>query len=245
MDMAKTDKTRQKGSVPTTEASSDAVSAFLNQVRTMPVVRTPGRRGRLIFAMDATASRQPTWERASRLHGDMFAATSSLGGLDIQLAWYCGFGEFYASPWLSDGERLAQIMAGVTCMAGETQLRKVLKHALKETQSNKVNAIVFIGDAFEEDVDEVGKLAGQMGLLGVPAFMFHEGGNPTSTFAFRQVAKLSNGAFCHFDSSSARTLRDLLGAVAVFAAGGLAALEDLGRRHGGDVLRIAHQMKGA
>jgi hypothetical protein len=135
-------------------------------------------------------------------------------------------------------------MDTVSCLAGETQVRKVLKHVLKETRKKKVNALVFIGDAFEENIDELGTFSGEMGLLGVPAFMFHEGGNPASAFAFQQVAKLSNGAFCRFDSSSPRMLAELLRAVAVFAAGGMAALEDLGRRQGGEVLRIAHQMKG-
>lgn len=224
--------------------SSADVAAFLRQVESTPVVRTPGQRGRLIFAMDATASRGPTWDQASRLHGEMFTATNGLGGLEIQLAWYRGFGEFYASPWLNDGERLLKIMDTVSCLAGETQVRKVLKHVLKETRKKKVNALVFIGDAFEENIDELGTFSGEMGLLGVPAFMFHEGGNPASAFAFQQVAKLSNGAFCRFDSSSPRMLAELLRAVAVFAAGGMAALEDLGRRQGGEVLRIAHQMKG-
>ena len=242
--MANKDRKGLGDSLPSTTASSEDVAAFLRQVKSTPVVRTPGQRGRLIFALDATASRQPTWDRASRLHGEMFAATNGFGGLEIQLAWYRGFGEFYASPWLSDGERLMKIMDTVSCMAGETQVRKVLRHALKETRAKKVNALVFIGDAFEESIDELGTLAGQMGLLGVPAFMFHEGGNPASAFAFQQVAKLSNGAFCRFDGSSPRMLAELLRAVAVFAAGGMAALEDLGRRQGGEVLRIAHQMKG-
>lgn len=242
--MAQRDNRERGSHLPTTPASSEEVAAFVDKVKTMPAVRTPGQRGRLLFALDATASRQPAWDRAARLHGEMFAATQSLGGLEIQLCWYCGFGEFYATPWLRDSGRLMAVMGSVTCQAGETQLRKVLKHALKETRTKKVNALVFVGDSFEEDIDQVGALAGEMGLRGVPAFMFHEGGNPASAYAFQQVARLSNGAFCNFDGSSPRALKELLGAVAVFAAGGIPALEDLGRRQGGAVLRIADQMKG-
>ncbi len=229
--------------LPSAKATGD-VDGFLRKLAETPKVHTPGQRGRLIFALDATASRQPAWDRASQLQGEMFTTAASLGGLEVQLCWYQGFGEFYATPWVLDSKKLLRMMTTVTCLAGETQLRKVLKHALKETGKRRVNAVVFIGDACEEDIDQIGKLAGNMGLLGLPAFMFHEGDNPLSTFAFQQVAKLSGGAFCRFDQSSAQVLRDLLNAVAVFAAGGVKALEDLGRRQGGEVLRIAHQVRG-
>ena len=152
------------------------------------------------------------------------------------------FGEFMASPWLRDEKAFLRLMTSVTCMAGETQLGKVLRHTINETKEKKVNALVFVGDCMEEDVDRLGELAGQMGLLGVPAFVFHEGSDPIATFAFKQVAHLSNGAYCSFDKSSAHVLKDLLGAVAVFAAGGRPALEDMARKRGGEVLKIAHQV---
>jgi hypothetical protein len=34
-------------------------------------------RGRLIFALDATASREPTWDRASHLQAEMFKETEA------------------------------------------------------------------------------------------------------------------------------------------------------------------------
>jgi len=73
--------------------------------------------------------------------------------------------------------------------------------------------------------------------------MFHEGGDPIAAFAFKQVAKLTNGAYCQFDSNSAQVLKDLLSAVAVYAAGGRLALENLARKRGGEVLKIVHQVK--
>lgn len=222
---------------------SDEVTAFLDKVAAAPT----GKGGRLIFAMDATASRQPMWDRAGQIQGEMFTETAALGGLEIQLVYYRGFGEFMASPWLRDEKTFLRLMTSVTCMAGETQLGKVLRHTINETKEKKVNALVFVGDCMEEDVDSLGELAGQMGLLGVPAFVFHEGSDPIAAFAFKQVAHLSNGAYCSFDSSSAHVLKDLLGAVAVFAAGGRPALEDMARKRGGEVLKIAHQVgpKGA
>jgi hypothetical protein len=74
--------------------------------------------------------------------------------------------------------------------------------------------------------------------------MFHEGPRSCRGKAFQQVAKLTGGAYCHFDSGSAQQLRDLLSAVAIFAAGGRPALEDYGRKRGGVALQIAHQVTG-
>jgi hypothetical protein len=135
-------------------------------------------------------------------------------------------------------------MTGVYCLAGETQLFKVLRHAVAETKKRKVDALIFIGDCVEEDVDKLGAVAGELGILGTPAFLFQEGGDPIAEFAFRQIAKLTNGAYCPFDSVSAQTLRELLRAVAVFAAGGRKALESLASNEGGAVRQIAHQVKG-
>ncbi len=233
-----------KKNLPSTKASAADVNAFLRKVATAPKNKVPGERGRLIFALDATASRQPTWDRAAQIQAEMFAETAALGGLEIQVVFYRGFGEFKASSWLSDSADLLRLMTSVYCMAGETQIRKVLGHATNETGKKKVNALVFVGDCVEEDVDRLGALAGELGLLGVPAFMFHEGFDPIAEFAFKEIARLTHGACCRFDASSANVLKELLNAVAVYAAGGRAALEDLAKKRGGEVLRIAHQVKG-
>lgn len=225
------------------KAPADAVADFLSKVAAAPApVRADNAKGRLLFAMDATASRQPTWDRAAHLQAEMFAATRELGGLAVQLAFYRGFGEFRASPWLADAGQLTRMMTTVTCLAGETQIAKVLRHALDETAKAKVDAVVFVGDACEEDVDTLGALAGQLGLKGVPVFVFHEGGDPMAGFAFKQIAKLSGGAAVRFDAASADALKRLLGAVAVYAAGGRVALETHARRQGGDVLALTHAL---
>lgn len=224
-------------------SSSTAVDDFVRAVTSAPK-RTDGRRGRLLFAMDATASRQPSWDRAAQLQGEMFQAAAALGGLDVQLAFFRGFGEFKVSGWTDDTRRLLELMTRVDCRAGETQVNKVLAHAANEARRDTVHAVIYVGDCFEEDVDRAGKLAGELGLLGVPAFLFHEGGDPIAGFAFKEIARLSGGAYCPFDASSADTLRRLLGAVAVYAAGGRAALENHAKTAGPDVLRIADQMSG-
>ena len=232
-----------KSSPPTPAKSSDSdVQAFLAKVAAMPKVRPAGSRGRLIFAMDATASRQPTWDRAQQIQGEMFAETEALGGLDVQLVYYRGFGECRASPWVSESPRLVRYMTGVACLGGQTQIAKVLKHAIAETQRQKVNALVFVGDCMEEDPDRLGALAGELGMLGVPVFIFHEGGEPVAARTFRDIAKLTGGACCPFDPSSPRALRDLLSAVAVYAAGGRLALADYAKRTGGAALQLTHQV---
>jgi len=205
-----------------------AVAAFLQRVAAMPAVRpASGRPGRLIFAIDATASRQPSWDRACQLQGEMFLAVREVGGLAVSLCYYRGFGEFAATPFLTNAEEVARRMTGVSCLGGQTQILRTLKHASAETAREKVNAVVFIGDAIEEDVDPICHVAGELGLRGTPVFCFQEGGNPIAETAFRQIAKLSGGAWAPFDAASAGALRDLLRAVAVFAAGGRQALARL------------------
>lgn len=228
--------------LPSTSPSGE-IDQFLRKLAMTPAPRpAAGRRGRLMFALDATASREPTWDRACHIQGQMFKETAALGGLDIQLVYYRGFGEFKAEPWLSNSAELLRRMTRVFCLGGQTQIAKVLRHAIAETKKEKISALVFVGDCMEEDVDKLCHLAGQLGVLGVPVFLFHEGGEPVAARAFKQIARLTNGAYCSFDSRSAQQLRELLSAVAVYAAGGRAALEDYSRRTGGAALQITHQV---
>jgi hypothetical protein len=224
------------------KSSKSAIDAFVKQVRSMPAARPGQARGRLLFAMDATASREPTWDRACQIQGEMFSETAALGGLDIQLCHYRGFGEFETSPWLSSADALLKTMTSVGCRGGHTQIEKVLRHALAQHKQKKIQALVFVGDCMEEDVDRLCHLAGQLGVLGLPAFMFHEGAEPAAERAFREIARLTRGAYCAFDASSAGQLRDLLGAVAVYAAGGQAALQDFSKNRNEVVRKLTRQL---
>ncbi len=224
------------------KSSKSAIDAFVKQVRSMPAARPGQARGRLLFAMDATASREPTWDRACQIQGEMFSETAALGGLDIQLCYYRGFGEFETSPWLSSADALLKTMTSVGCRGGHTQIEKVLRHALAQHKQKKIQALVFVGDCMEEDVDRLCHLAGQLGVLGLPAFMFHEGAEPSAERAFREIARLTRGAYCAFDASSAGQLRDLLGAVAVYAAGGQAALQDFSKGRNEVVRKLTRQL---
>ncbi len=223
-----------------TTSSDSEVVQFLQKAARTPVAAKPS--GRLIFALDATASRQPTWDRACQLQGDMFAATADIGGLAVQLVWYRGYGEFQVEPWLSQAADLQRRMTAVQCRGGLTQIGRVLEHATRETRLHRVNALVLVGDCLEEAVDPLCQQAGQLGLLGVPAFVFQEGDDPDATLGFREIARLTRGAYCTFDKGSARQLRELLTAVAVYATGGRPALEEFGRRHGGLARQLTRQL---
>ena len=232
-----------KSKLPEGASSKSEVSEFLTKVQTLAPRGDGQGRGRQIFALDATASRQHSWDSAMNIQAEMFDATSKLGGLEVQLAYYRGFGEFKASGWEKDGKGLLRRMTAVQCLAGRTQIAKLLNHALKETDKKRVGALVFIGDSMEEDIDRLGHLAGKLGLKGLPCFLFHEGADPVAQGAFQQIARLSGGACCSFDARSAKELRDLLSAVAVYAAGGRRALSDFSNERGGAVLKLTHQMR--
>ena len=233
------DKTRK---LPV-KSNQAEVDAFLAKVARTPAAKASGTRGRLIFAMDATASREPTWDRACHIQSEMFLETEALGGLDIQLCYYRGFREFSTTAWLNSSADLLTQMRDVRCAGGMTQIERVLKHAAAESRKKKVDALVFVGDCMEENIDQLCHLAGELGILGVPAFLFHEGDDAAAERTFNEIARLSGGAYCRFDANSAQQLRDLLSAVAVFAAGGRRALEDFGKRQGGVALRLTHQLK--
>jgi hypothetical protein len=233
----------EKPAQPPAPATSDAeVAAFIAKMKTLAPSRSADR-GRLIFAMDATMSRAPTWDMALALQGDMFSAVKEVGGLDVQLVYFRGMGECRASKWVSDPAALARLMTSVSCHGGLTQIGKVLAHALDESKQRKVNALVYVGDAMEERVDRLCARAGELALLGVPVFLFQEGDDSAVQTAFREIARLTKGAYCRFDRGSAKQLRELLTAVAVYAAGGRKALAALsGERHGAGARLLLEQL---
>ena len=213
------------GSAPTA-SSAAAVADFVKSMRAMAPLTGAGR-GRLVFAMDATMSRQPTWDLALALQAEMFHAVKAIGGLDVQLVYFRGAGECRSSKWVSDPDALARLMTTVTVAGGYTQIGKVLSHARRESAERRISALVYVGDCCEEQIDDLCGRAGELALLGVPAFLFQEGGDGRAERTFKEIARLTRGAWCRFDAGSAGQLRDLLSAVAVYAAGGRKALETL------------------
>ena len=170
-----------------------AVDAFLDKIARTPAVAPAGSRGRMVFALDATLSRQPTWDLALSLQSRMFETAAASGGLDVQLVYFRGLGECRASRFVTNGGGLAALMQKIDCRGGHTQIGKVLKHVLGETQEKKVAALVYVGDAMEENADALAVTAGELGLRGLKAFMFHEGHDPVAGAAFREIARLTGG----------------------------------------------------
>ena len=232
-----------KDQTPAPASSKPEIDAFLQKVRSLAPAATAGKRGRLIFALDATMSRQPTWDTACALQGDMFREAASVGGLDIQLVYFRGLNECRSSSWVRASDKLAELMGRIDCRGGHTQIGKVLSHARQEHAENRVQAMVFVGDAMEEKVDDLCAAAGELGLLGVPVFMFQEGEDAAAEQAYREIARLSGGAYCRFDTGAAHELGELLRAVAAYAAGGRKALAELSSRRSGAAQMLLAQLK--
>src|SRR5438309_6163983 len=230
------------GSLPETKPSaSEDIAAFVAQARALSP-HAAGAKGRLIFALDATMSRQPTWDMACALQADMFREAAALGSLDIRLVYYRGYNECRASGWISDSGKLATLMSRIDCRGGDTQIGKLLTEARREAIASGVRAVVFVGDAMEEKVDELCAKAGELGMLKVPVFLFQEGHDAVAEQAFREIARLTGGAWCRFDPGAAAQLRDLLRAAAAYAAGGREALLRLSKK-GGEAAKLLGQMK--
>ncbi len=217
--------------LPARREGGSAVDAFVEAAKRAPAPISSGR-GRLIFALDATMSRQPTWDMAQALQGRMFEAAARLGGLDVQLAYFRGMGECRVTNFVSGGAGLAELMSQISVQGGTTRLRRVLAHARDEARRARVGALVFVGDAMEEGVDPLLATAAELALVGVKAFMFQEGADSVARRAFKEIARLTGGAYEAFNAGAAARLEALLSAAAVYAAGGRTALAAQADRDG-------------
>src|ERR1700710_1584283 len=151
---ASTPASGKPGALPETKTSSEDIAAFVARARAISP-HAPGAKGRLVFALDATMSRQPTWDMACTLQADMFREAAAIGSLDIRLVYYRGLNECRASNWISEPAHLAKLMSGIDCRGGNTQIGKVLSEARREAVASGVRAVVFVGDAIEEAIDDL------------------------------------------------------------------------------------------
>lgn len=173
--MAKKDlDARETSGLPEKGRVSGDIAAFVKKVGALARPNA-AQDGRLLFALDATMSRQPTWDLACSLQAEMFRAIPKQSALQVQLLYFRGFGECRASRWVIDGDALARLMGGIDCRGGNTQISKVFSHARAEHTKQRINAVIYVGDAMEENVDLLSEQAGQLGLLGLPIFVFQEG----------------------------------------------------------------------
>ena len=186
---------------------------------------------RMIFAMDATGSREPSWEMAGKLHREMGAALRSL---TLQLIFFGGT-KCKASGWVVGGQRLAELMAKVRCATGYTQIGRVLRHVLGESREHTIRALVYVGDCCEESGEELFALGEQLKRRKIPIFVFHEGTDSVAEAIFRRLAQIADGIYAAFDTGSAEQLRKLLAGAADYAAGRYRSIGDLR-----NVLLIGH-----
>jgi hypothetical protein len=205
---------------------SSRVAALLDKAEASH--RATAKAGRLVFVVDATGSRQPSWDIASKIQADMFTEAAKVGVLDIMLIYFHGVpdhdGACMASRWTRSASELASFMAKVQCRFGPTQIKKVLERVGREHQQQPVSACIYIGDVVEDPAQALYDLAGS---IGVRLFIFQEGEDVFSADVFRRMARLSGGAHRHFNINAVSELADLLRAVAAFSVGGLEALSDL------------------
>jgi hypothetical protein len=221
---------KPEAGVPAEAAPPAAIDAFLASAKRVGPAATAEGRARLVFALDATMSRQPTWDLACKVQAQMFDAADKIGGLAVQLVYFRGFDECRSSRWVIAPSALTDLMVRISCRGGHTQIGRVLRHLRGEASAIRVKALVYVGDAMEEPVDDLCAVAGELGLLGVKAFMFHEGHDSIAANAFQEIARLTGGAYARFDANAPNSLAALLRAAATYASGGVDALNRLAAR---------------
>ncbi len=212
---------------PSASDPGSMIDSFLERAKRLGPVVDGAPRARLVFALDATMSRQPTWDLACRVQGEMFGAAGHAGGLSVQLVYFRGFNECRSSRWVADPTALTDLMTKIDCRGGQTQIGRVLRHVRSEAARSPLKVLVYVGDAMEEPIDDLCAVAGELGLLGIKAFMFHEGHDSDAARAFREIARLTGGAYARFDLKAPRTLAELLRAAAAYAATGVEGLARL------------------
>ncbi len=222
--------------MPRPPTPHDNVQRFLAQARAagLPAKRAPRR---VLFALDATASRESTWDLAMNLHAELFQVAAGQAGANqgggaaaeiaVQLAYYRGFNEFHASPWSTSAAELLGYMTGVACRGGLTQIQRLLEHTLSESKRGPIRAAVFIGDACEEPRAALLATAGKLALFNVPCFIFQEGDDPGAARVFGEIAGITGGAHAPFAAGSADRLRALFNIVARYAAHGRAGVDEI------------------
>ena len=219
---------------PTRHHVGKDVAAFLRQAET--IAPSGAARGRLVFALDATMSRQPTWDLACHLQASLFEAAAKAGGLDVKLSYFRGRDEARASGWVRNPNQLEALMGRISCRGGLTQIDRILQHAAAEARRSPLAALVYVGDTMEEDIDRLCTTAGELALRNSRAFMFLEGQDQTAEAAYREIARITGGVFLRFDPQAAARLRALLEAIGTYAAGGRTALEATGTREARELL---------
>jgi hypothetical protein len=199
----------------------------LSHAEPPPAATSANTRPRLIFAVDATASREPAWTAARQVTDVLVKALP--GALDVALAVHGGSRVHTFTAFTSDARTLRDRAAGVSCVAGMTRLLPILSTSLKHPA---VRVVIYIGDLFEENLIRGRQVADAMGAQGTRLIVLHDTADPAArrdAEVFWDLAKRTGGCVLPFDGAASGRLRDILSAVAVYAVGGEKLLR--ARRH--------------
>ena len=188
-------------------------------------------RGRLMFALDATASREPTWAIARDLQAKMFREAAPIGRLD------CPAG-------LLSGRRVPSVEMGVkrgaTRATDEPDRLSGRLYAdwqgpractSRDRESRQSRHWYSSATPWKRTSSTLAAMAGKLGTQGVPIFLFQEGRDAAVRSAFRLLALKSGGAYFEFNPDASRAVEQLseqLNAVARLAVGDAEALERIG-----------------
>lgn len=187
---------------------------------------TPSRRPRLVFAFDATASREPAWELARQVTDSLFRVVP--GELDIALAVHGAGAVHTFTPFSPDPHSLRDAAASVKCQAGMTALVQLMDQVLAQSG---VKVMMYTGDCFEEDPQAAYDRADSFKARGIKAIMLHDSstGDAAARHVYDEIARRTGGVCVDFHgehgTNAAGELRELLEAVAVLTLGGVKLLE--------------------
>ncbi len=174
---------------------------------------------KLLFSMDATASRQGSWDVAQQITSSMFDVIP--GGLKIALAHHSGGELGHVTAFRDDPAFFKSEIAKVRCRAGETALCEILEEA---TKISRLSTLIYIGDCFEESLERAKALSEELKEKKVPCFMFIEGRDPMAQSAFNLIAEITGGAVFPFELEAVIHIKEKLDAIAAYAAGGIKML---------------------
>lgn len=217
---------REKSEFLAKVRQAKAVSATPKKETLAKAIANP-QRPRLVFSMDATASREGSWNIAKEITGAMFEAVPD--ELDVALVYHGGGRLQEMTPFSSNAKTFLDKVHSVRCRAGRTALNAILAKAV---EVSRLKALIYVGDCFEESPQEAMDLAQQLKLKGVRCFLFHDESSAGSGYdvetarrVFQEIARITGGAVLPFDENAPDLVKALLEAIAIYAAQGMKALE--------------------
>lgn len=204
---------------------SDLLAKLRSATPTKPLPGRVGgglldRRPRLVFAVDATASRSATWASAQTITDRMFDAIP--GALDVALEVHGGGNVHTFTGFSADLHEFRKRASRVRCTSGHTRLVDLMQRTL---DAGGVRVMSYIGDAFEESADEAFELADRFKHFGIKAVILADQADVSTMLIFEEIARRTGGAVLDFRSGDLDLMGEVLAGVAALAVGGRGMLE--------------------